>query len=198
VWASVAHFGLFQMSALATLFVLGPYVAKHELGGASAWATILVGVSLGALAGSLIATRFRPRRPLVGVFALLIPFVPQFFLLAAGAPVLLIAAAALVGQVGMSAGGALWFTALQEHIPAEARGRVSSYDWFGSLLAVPLGYALVGPVSHAIGVNETLVLAGLWTLLSSAVLVSLPSIRALGATAEPGAHPVPEPRAASS
>src|SRR6478735_5523391 len=45
--------------------VLGPVVAEDSLGGAAAGGTVLGATGVGALSGSLIAVRARPRRPLV-------------------------------------------------------------------------------------------------------------------------------------
>jgi hypothetical protein len=56
----------------------------------------------------------------------------------------------------MSFSNALWFTALQERIPREALSRVSSYDWLGSLVFQPAGYALARPAAAAIGAPATL------------------------------------------
>lgn len=179
VWASVANFGLFQMIALSTFFVLGPYVAETELGGVGAWATILVAGSIGALAGGTLALRWRPSRPLVAVFVGLAFFAPQYFLLAYAAPVVLIAAVAFACQGSMNLLNSVWFTVLQERIPAEARSRVSSYDWLGSLLFLPVGMALVGPLSTAIGVRTMLILAGAWTVCGSIAMLLVPSIREL-------------------
>jgi hypothetical protein len=50
-----------------------------------------------------------------------------------------------------------WATALAEHIPPEKLSRVSSYDWMVSLGLLPIGYAIVGPISHALGAVSVLV-----------------------------------------
>ncbi len=55
----------------------------------------------------------------------------------------------------MNFASALWFTALQEHVPEHARSRVSSYDWLGSWLFLPIGYVLVGPVAETVRYEET-------------------------------------------
>lgn len=177
VWASVANFGLFQLIVLSSWLVLGPYVADTELGGAGAWATILVAGSVGALLGGAVALRWRPARPLVAVFGLLVLWAPQFGLLAITAPVAAIAAASVVGQAAMSSVNAIWFTALQERIPPHARSRVSSYDWIGSMLFLPVGMALVGPISSSIGVTTTLLALSGWTVAASLFMLLLPSIR---------------------
>lgn len=53
------------MIYLATIMVLGPLVAKQSLGGAGAWAAILVAFSFGTLLGNAWSMRLRPKRPLV-------------------------------------------------------------------------------------------------------------------------------------
>ena len=67
----------------------------------------------------------------------------------------------------------------QRRIPQESLSRVSSYDWFGSLLFNPLGLALAGPIAAAIGTSKTLAIAGCWFIFSSLLLAALPSVRAV-------------------
>jgi hypothetical protein len=62
-------------------------------------------------------------------------------------------------------------------IPPAVLSRVTAYDWFGSLAGQPLGYALVGPATAALGTTATLLLAAGVTTTSNLVVLSLPSIR---------------------
>jgi MFS family permease len=190
VWTFVAYFAVSNM-LWGAWSALGPIVADRELGGAAVWGTVLGALGVGALAGSLVATRARPRRPLVlvaltgAVFALPLAF------LAAGAPVPLLAFGAFLSGAGMMLGNSVWESTLQRHIPADSLSRVSSYDWFGALAFYPLGLAIWGPVAGAIGVADALWIAfGLFTAATLAPL-ALPDTRRLGATAVVG-----EPRAA--
>src|SRR2546426_1521838 len=64
VWLLTSWISLYFLVTYAPFFVLGPYVAKHELGGAMGWTEIVVGEAIGALAGGLVGLRFRPQRPL--------------------------------------------------------------------------------------------------------------------------------------
>ena len=66
------------------------------------------------------------------------------------------AAGALVAGVAIGIFGTLWETTMQTQIPPDRLSRVSSYDWMGSVAFLPLGFALAGPVSAAIGVSTTL------------------------------------------
>jgi len=123
--------------------------------------------------------RLRVHRPLVAsslAWGLLA--VPNL-LLALVAPAAVIALGLLVGGIGLAVGQALWDSTLARHIPAASLSRVSSYDWFGSLVFNPAGFLVVGRLSAAIGDRATLLLAAGWFAASSLVLASLPSIRAV-------------------
>jgi hypothetical protein len=59
--------------------------------------------------------------------------------------------------------------------------RVSAYDWFGSLVFLPLGYALVGPVVSIIGIHAIFVIGSVYLVASVAAIVAIPSVRAIRA-----------------
>jgi MFS family permease len=177
VWVSVAHFAFFHLLVLAPFWVLAPIVADDELGGASAYATILTAMGVGAILGGLVALRVEPPRPLATAFVLILFQIPVYLALAAAVPVGAIAALALVGAIAFNFANTLWNTVLQANIPPHALSRVSSYDWLGSLVFLPAGYMLAGPASEAFGVAETLVFAAGWSLASTLVVLSLEPIR---------------------
>jgi hypothetical protein len=54
----------------------------------------------------------------------------------------------------------IWFTLLQRLVPRDLLGRVVSLDWMISTAGVPISFAIVGPLSSAIGVDRTLIAAG--------------------------------------
>jgi len=150
---------------------LGPVVAKQELGGAAAWGTVLGAMGVGGVIGGAIAIRANPRRPMLLVVATGPVFAFPLALLAAHAPVPLLALATFFSGATLTLGNAVWESTLQRHISPEEMSRVSAYDWFGSLAFYPLGLALWGPVSDEIGVDESLWLAfALWTVVFLAML----------------------------
>jgi predicted MFS family arabinose efflux permease len=161
--------------------VLGPVVAERSLGGAAAWGTVLGATGIGALIGSLVAMRARPRRPLVlaGVAYGLYAFPLAF--LASGAPVAAVALGALFGGVALMLGNSVWESTLQARVPEESLGRVSAYDWFGSLAFNPVGMAIWGPVAALIGIHTTLWLAAALVFASTCALLAVPAIRELQA-----------------
>jgi hypothetical protein len=60
---------------------------------------------------------------------------------------------------------------MQREIAPEVLSRVSAYDWFGSLVFLPIGMAIVGPIAAACGVTATIVGAAI--LLTALVGVTL-------------------------
>jgi MFS family permease len=146
--------------------VLGPVVAKRELGGAAVWGTVMATMGIGALAGSVVAIRARPHRPLVvGVLALVLFALPPA-LLAAGAPTALLAVGTFLAGGGMMLGISLYESTFQRNIPPDVLSRVSSYDWLGSVALQPVGLAIWGPIAVAIGIDEALWLAAILLFLS--------------------------------
>jgi hypothetical protein len=78
-----------------------------------------------------------------------------------------------------TAGIVIWGTLLQTHVPGELLGRVTSLDWFVSTSLVPISFALTGPVSGAIGVQSTLVLAGVIACSVTLAFLQVPGVRDL-------------------
>jgi MFS family permease len=193
IWTTIVFFGIGNI-AFASYYVLGPIVSKRELGGAPAWAALTTAFSVGALVGSLIAIRIRPRKPLAASCMAAWVFILQPLGMGLGLPLpILIAFAALAG-VGLSIHLALWFTVLQQNVPPEAMSRVSSYDSFGSFVLLPLGAALAGPIAALIGVQATLLAAAAVIAITEAIVYAQPSVHAIRAPEEPAAPPgMPEP-----
>jgi hypothetical protein len=180
VWATIA--GLSVANAVGAAFpVLGALTAKRQLGGAGAWALILVGQGVGSLIGGTTLLGLKPRRPLlIALLAGMFPALPTL-LLAVPAPLALIVVAALVSGVGTMMFNTLWETTLQQHIPETARSRVSSYDWFGSLALTSVGFALIGPFAAAVGTSAALYVCGGVDIAVIVLLLSVRDIRTVSA-----------------
>jgi len=180
VWAFVA-----SVAVVNTLWgawsILGPVVADRDLGGAAAWGTVLAAMGVGGLAGSVIAIRTRPRRPLIVATVTVAMASVPLALLAAGAAVAPLALGALLSGGALMLGNTVWESTLQSHVPAESLSRVSAYDWFGSMAFRPLGLAIWGPVAAAIGVSVSLWLAFALLLAAAFAPLAVREIRELPA-----------------
>ena len=65
----------------------------------------------------------------------------------------------------------IWGTLLQRRVPPELLGRVASLDFFVSLSLMPVSMALAGPVSDAIGLENTFLLAGVTPIVFAVVAI---------------------------
>jgi MFS family permease len=164
---------------IAPFFVLGPVVAKHDLGGAKAWAAILVAFGVGAVFGDLAALIFKPRRPLVVGCSVLSTFAIPLALLAIPTTTVPIAAGGFVASFGLTLFNTLFVTTMQEQVPAASLSRVTSYDWVASVAFLPLGFALAGPLADLVGRAHLLYGSAVFQAVSAVVLLSIPSIRAV-------------------
>jgi MFS family permease len=178
LWITVAWFTVFIGFVYAPYAVLGPQIARTALGGVGAWAAISTASGVGAVAGGLVGMRWRPRHSLRFPFVVfLISGPPLYVLLAAHAPVAVLVVFAVIDGAAGTVFNLFWFTALQREVPHQELARVASWDYLGSLLLLPVGQVLAGPVSNAIGLSTTLyVTGGLFAVLVLVVL-AVPAVR---------------------
>ena len=189
LWVIVIQFGFVNAVLLGVEGVLGPAVAKEHLGGAAAWGLILTAQSLGLVAGGLLLLRLRPRRLLfagtIG-FLLTIPFMLG---LAGPLPVVALIALAAIAGIGNETFGIMWDTTMQQEIPQEKLSRVYSYDALGSFVLIPLGVAIVGPVSEVLGTRETILGAAAISLTATLAVLLVHDVRTIE---RKGAEPLVE------
>lgn len=181
LWSIVAEFSVWHLLVFAPFIVLGAVVAKADLGGATAWGAILSAFGAGSLVGATISLHLRPRRPLLVASLCEIGFIPLPGLVAAHAPVPLIGAVAAVSGAGFAVFGTLWDTTMQQQVPREILSRVSSYDWFGSIALLPVGYAIAGPLASIFGLTTMLFAATVIMAVLVVAVLAVPSVRRLEA-----------------
>ncbi len=157
-------------------FVLGPLVAREDLGGAKAWGLILTAGAVGGVIGGIVAYRIRPRRPVATAFAVWSVAALPAFALVRPLPLAAIMFASGVLSCAVLVGNALWETALQQEVRPDRLARVVSIDLLLSLCLMPAGQALAGPLAERFGVRTILILAG--------ALMSVPNLLVLGVVGE--------------
>ncbi|MFE2407553.1 MFS transporter [Kitasatospora sp. NPDC059408] len=193
LWVVVLQFSVLVACVGAVESVYGPVVAEERLGGAADWGLAMAAYGVGLVVTGLLMVRWQPRRILLvgnwGVFLFGVPALA----LALAAPLPVLIAAMFLSGVGVTVFGVNWMVALQQEIPAEMFSRVCAYDHLGSLSLAPLGIALAGPVSNALGISGALwACAVICTLLSAAVLLE-PQIRRLTRRTADDVPAAPEP-----
>lgn len=80
---------------------------------------------------------------------------------------------------GIAIFGVLWTTVMQERVPREQLGRVTSIDYLGSYSLVPLSYVVVGVLIDKIGASMVFIYFGLFSSLICVAALMVPSIRQL-------------------
>jgi hypothetical protein len=123
--------------------------------------------------------RYKPARPLIPAFLLMFFVSLQLLALIPPLPIVALMGAAVLAVSSIAIGNALWDTMLQQHIPARSISRVSSLDWMISLVFMPLGYVVAGPLAETIGLDLTLALAAGAGIAANLGLLLVPSIRNL-------------------
>lgn len=177
VWLLTVWVALYFLITYAPFFVLGPYIAKHELGGAGAWGTVVTGEGIGALAGAIVGLRVRPARPWVVLGAVFALTAVQSVLLAAHVSFVAIALAAFVAGFSFSLGSILFETGVQHAIAPDKLSRVSAYNWMCAMVFLPLGYALAGPIAAGVGMSAYLVFGAAWIVVTTALVFTVPAVR---------------------
>jgi len=184
IWTTIVFFGIGNF-AFASYWVLGPIIAKRDLGGAPAWAALTAAFSVGALVGGILALRIRPRKPLAAACMASWVFLLQPLGMGLGLPLGVLIAFSVIAGCGLAIHIALWFTVFQQNVPEESLSRVSSYDSFGSFVLLPLGAALAGPIAAVIGVQQTLLAAAAVIAITEAIVYAQPSVHAIRRRDEP-------------
>jgi MFS family permease len=181
--------------ALPAFFVLGPVIAVHSLGGAAAWGVISGSFGVGAIMAGLVVLRYKPKRPLVAADLLATGLALPLIALGLSHSVAVIAAANAWFGFELIISNTLWYTTMQTLVPDKVRARVDSYDWLVSMVIMPVGYVVAGPLASKIGFTSTLVAGGAVSAIPCSLVVLLPGIRgvhrnAAGEIAGPGGEAV--------
>jgi MFS family permease len=177
LWVDGVYSALGNMAVLAPVWTLGPLVAEESLNGASSWAAIVTCFGLGSVLAGVTVIRLKPERPVfAGVAALSLLALPPA-LLAVPTPTAAIAGGAFLAGFGLIFFNTLFETAVQQHVPDEALSRVAAIDWMLSLALYPLGLALAGFVADLIGTGPTLAAAAVWAVVSTAIVLLIPSVQ---------------------
>jgi MFS family permease len=179
VWSTILTFGVYHAFVLPALFVLGPLYAELHRDGASSWGLISAGFGVGAVAGSVVALRWRPRVPGVVIAGSLLVASSQAAIVILRLPTLGVAALECVTGVMVALAFTVWETALQRHIPMAAQARVSSFDYLGSLTLMPVGYVVIGALVASVGIRPLGIAASIAGWAAAAALLAAPGVRQL-------------------
>ncbi|CND11367.1 putative membrane transport protein [Yersinia intermedia] len=187
VWTIVAQFTVVNAAFSGVVMILGPIVADASFGRAS-WGIIVAAQSIGLIAGSFIALRWRPRRDLfIGVILVALCAIPITLLSMVSSTAILMGAFFIAG-VGFGQFGVVWAHSLQTHIPPEKLARVYAYDAMGSFVAIPIGELAAGPLAMHYGSRAVLLASAVAVVIATIAASLTPAIRRLDNAAQVKQH----------
>lgn len=156
--------------------VLLPVVTREEFGGNFVFAAASVAAGLGGGLAALIWAKIKVPRP--GLWSILSWMLFSSSLLVLVFPVhpwLVIGVYFIVG-LSTEPFGVYWPTAIQREVPRELQARVFSVDHMGSLALMPLGMALVGPITEWVGMKEFLIFATGFHIITCIAVLFVPGV----------------------
>ena len=191
LWVIVAQFAVVMMAWYGAFSVLGPVVAKEHLGGPAAWGAITAADALGLIAGGIVSLRVTPRRPMLFVVLTggAVAVSPLSLAMVLPLPAVCVASFGLGVFVEMMM--VQWTVALARNIPPAKLARVSSYDVLGSVMAMPAGALVAGPLGAAIGISSAQYAAAAAIVVASALALIPRDIRTMRG-GDPELPPVPD------
>jgi MFS family permease len=177
LWAVVAQFTVVTGIYAAAMQVLGPLTAHADLGGARSWGLITAAYAVGAVAGGLVMTRYRPQRLLVAGMLSVPAYSLLLFALAVPLSVPLDLGAALAAGGSLEVFTVCWATTLQQEIPPDKLSRIVSYDALGGVALTPVATAVAGPAAAAFGTTAVLGVAGTLVATLPVLVLLTPEVR---------------------
>jgi hypothetical protein len=193
LWATLLAATFAYLLFTGPVDVLLPYLVKNDLNaGAGTLGLILAVGGIGAIGAALaVGTLGTPKRGMTFIY--LAWTVSTLALVGYGLArnAWQAAMVSFVFNALETAGTVVWLTTKQRLVPRALLGRVSSFDWFISTGLVPLSFAIVAPVTAAIGARNTLMIAGGLGAAVTFAFLWVPGVRAADHLAAPPPEPDP-------
>jgi MFS family permease len=162
LWVSILVFAFINVTDAGPRNIALPFLIHDHLGlGVEALGAVASAFSAGSVAGAVLLgrlRRIRRRGPLAYGAVVMGGLMIMFYGLAPSL-VFLVGCAFIYG-VCFSAVSLIWTNTLQEMVPPEKLGRVSSIDALGSFVLMPAGFAIAGSLTDAIGPVRVFLLGG--------------------------------------
>lgn len=165
IWLSISMiFAATNVLISGTLSAVFPLLIRYEFrSSATSLGFLYAAFGAGSGVGALVFARLGPPRRRLTVLYAGSAVASLFLGLTGIAPnvqvaMIFVAGAGFLFEVG----NLVWATLLQERVPRNLLGRVSSVDWFVSLSITPIAVAVAGSVAEALGGGAVVFVAGIF------------------------------------
>lgn len=179
IWATLISAMLSLLVFLGPMEVLVPYLVKNRLNlGPESLGAIFAAGGVGAmLTAFVVGSVGQPKQRVTVMYlswSLGVLLIAVYGLMTSVWQAVL---ASFVFSGAFELGSIIWTTMLQQRVPRDLLGRVSSLDWLVSTGLVPLSFALTGPVAALLGPEQTIVGAALIGAVLMSLLLFYPGVR---------------------
>lgn len=179
LWVTILVAALVNVTLSGPYNIGMPFLVKNHLGGDEKMLGLIYSIfPIGYATASLVAGSFTKLRRR-GIIFYACSAVAGLGIAAFGldVPFYVLVIAALFNGAALEIDGLIWMNLLQEKVPPEKMGRVSSVDMVGSFVLLPLGFAVTGWLVDTIGVTSVFIACGLLAALFSLLPILHPQIR---------------------
>jgi MFS transporter, DHA3 family, tetracycline resistance protein len=181
IWITILLFGFINIVESGPRAVALPFLIKEDLS-ADVELLGLLGsaASLGFVVGMIWLGQYvrLRRRGLLAYLSVLVSgcsLLPFAFKL----PIPVLIASMFISGMSVSVFSLIWTHTLQEMVPGNMLGRVSSIDALGSFVLLPIGFALAGWGTDLLGAPKVFLIGGIGVILLVLLGLAHPAIRNL-------------------
>ena len=181
LWITISIAALANIFTSSSIGIALPFLVKGKLhGDVHSLGWVYSALALGTALGTIWLGRYSKlrRRGLVAYGGWIIDGL-MIAIMGLSGSVLLAALAAIVCGATSATFGLIWTNSLQELVPHEQLGRVSSIDFLGSFALMPIGFGIIGWATDQIGAPLIFVICGVLTVGLAALGLTHPAIRNL-------------------
>jgi MFS family permease len=181
LWISILIFSLVNVTLIGPFSVAMPFLVSDFMKADVNRLGLLYSIfPIGFVIGGIWLGRYQklPRRGVLMYVTLALGAI-MLGLFGFHLPLWILIVAALVNGIALQFGALAWTHLLQEKIPNEQLGRVSSIDTMGSMSLMPVGMALAGWATAAFGPALIFIVGCSLTALAGIVAILHPAIREL-------------------
>lgn len=181
LWISILVFSLTNVTLIGPYYVAMPFLVSDFMKADVNRLGLLYSIfPIGYVVGGVWLGRYQklPRRGTLMYVTLALAAI-MLSLYGFHMPLWVLIIAALVNGIALQFGALAWTHLLQEKIPNEQLGRVSSIDAMGSISLMPVGMALAGWATGTFGPALVFIVGGALTALAGLGAILHPAIREL-------------------
>lgn len=181
LWVTIAVAGVSNIAYAGPMEVLLPFrIEAHPEGSVAVLGWFYSASSLGAVLAAIWVGRLpRLRRRGWTMYGAWMLTSLMVIVIGLPVPVVGLLLAGFIIGAGGSVLGLAWSNTLQERVPAHLLGRVSSVDYLGSYILLPLGYAIGGWGAEKLGAPLVFVIGGVVQTLLIALGLFHKEVRSL-------------------